>query len=537
MYSPPTPATRGLHPAVQQAGQTSGLSKSRSFSFSSAARPDMAAIGAVVSLFYALFLFQGYSKFFRDSDAGWHIRIGEMILRTGVLPHSDPFSFTRAGQPWVAWEWLSDILMGAVHQWAGLTGVAMLYGIAIAAGVWLWFRLNWDTGGNFLIACALASPMLSACNIHWLARPHVISWIFLLAALRFCETLKGPLTWRQSIGVAIGTVLWTNMHASFFFAALIPAIWAIGAWLRPKIWEARGIEKARPRDYAAVAVTAAVATLVNPYGWELHVHVAHYLLNHDLLDRIGEFQSFNFHAEGALPITLALTIAMAGAVFALASRQLDHFFLSSLLVIAALRSARALPLVALLALPLANGAITQFLSEAPGLNARMRKIVHGFLSYGQRLRALDARNSGLPVSATACTTVSYVTEDHHGIAAHTGFPADQFPVAAAATVASLPLQARIFAPDKFGGYLIYKFNGARKVFFDGRSDFYGAGFLKDYARIVQVRPGWRSLFDSFHFTHALLPNDYSLVGVLKDEGWRQMYFDSTVTLLAAPEKN
>jgi len=120
-----------------------------------------------------------------------------------------------------------------------------------------------------------------------------------------------------------------------------------------------------------------------------------------------------------------------------------------------------------------------------------------------------------------------------GISAATGFPADQFPVAAASTVAGLPPSAKVFAPDKFGGYLIYKFNGTRKVFFDGRSDFYGAGFLKDYGRIVQVRPGWQGLFDPYRFTHALLPNNYSLIGVLKQQGWSQIYSDGTVTLLAS----
>ncbi len=107
-------------------------------------------------------------------------------------------------------------------------------------------------------------------------------------------------------------------------------------------------------------------------------------------------------------------------------------------------------------------------------------------------------------------------------------------MAASSTVATLSLQARVFAPDKFGGYLIYKFNGARKVFFDGRSDFYGAGFLKDYGRIVQVRPGWESLFAPFRCNYALLPKDYSLIGVLEQQGWRQLYHDSTVALLKSP---
>src|SRR5205823_12965485 len=85
-----------------------------------------------------------------------------------------------------------------------------------------------------------------------------------------------------------------------------------------------------------------------------------------------------------------------------------------------------------------------------------------------------------------------------------GFPTDQFPVAAATEVEKLPPQARILAPDKFGGYLIYRFGGERKVFFDGRSDLYGADFLRQYARLTQLRSGWRTQLDEFGFTHALL---------------------------------
>jgi hypothetical protein len=526
LRSPLTAAARGVYSAIH----APGLPHSRSLSFSSALRPDIAAIGAVVSLFYALFLFQGYTAFFRDSDSGWHIRTGEMILRTGVLPHTDPYSFSRAGQPWFAWEWLADVLMGGVHQAAGLTGVVMLYGLAIAAGVWLWFRLNWDVGGNFLLACALASPMLSTCNIHWLARPHVISWLFFLGAVRFCEKLPQPLTGWHLAGVALGTTLWTNIHGSFFFAPLIPLLWAAGNWLRGLVWD----EPRRPvRPFLVTAAVAAGATLLNPYGWQLHSHVVRYLLDRDLLDRVGEFESFNFHAEGALPITIALSISMAGAVICLARRRIDHFLLTALLVVMALRSARGLPLVALLALPLANGAITDALRHAARVKASFRRSLDGCLNYGDRLRLLDGRNSGLVTVACVCLLFAIMLKTPR-IAATTGFPTDQFPVVAAPTIASLPGSARIFAPDKFGGYLVYKFNGERKVFFDGRSDFYGAGFLKDYGRIVQVRPDWQSLFDPYRFTHALLPNNYSLIGVLKQQGWKQMYSDSTVTLLKSP---
>lgn len=503
--------------------------------------PDMAMIGALVALFYALFLFQGYTSFFRDSDAGWHIRTGEAILRTGVLPHADPYSFSRAGQPWIDWEWLSDVLSGAVHQHFGLTGVVMLYGLAIAFGVWLWFRLNWDVGGNFLLACLLASPMLSTCDLHWLARPHVLSWLFFLIAVRFCERFDGRLTWPIGVGVAVISALWANMHGSFFFAALIPLIWAIGRWLdqfflvtepppQGEVWQGGS------RPLFLIAAIAAAATLLNPYGWHLHTHVFRYLTDRDLLDRVGEFLSFNFHADGALPITLGLFVATAGAVLSLARGRVEHFLFSSLLIVSALRSARGLPLVALLCLPLANGAITESLASARRLKPGARRYVDWLLAYGNRLRALDSHHHGIAFAAVCCVGFT-VLLNTPGIRAHTGFPPDQFPVAAAAEVNRLPLQARIFAPDKFGGYLLYKFNGTRKVFFDGRSDFYGAGFLKDYGRIVQVRPGWESLFLPYRCQYALLPKDYSLVGVLQQQGWVRLYQDSTASLLKAPPES
>src|SRR5205814_2759050 len=141
--------------------------------------------------------------------------------------------------------------------------------------------------------------------------------------------------------------------------------------------------------------------------------------------------------------------------------------------------------------------------------------------YGERLRAFDVQFHGaalIPLMAVALFGAIHAQAD---------FPASRFPVAASAVIAALPEDARIFAPDKFGGYLIYRFRGERKVFFDGRSDLYGADFLKQYARLTQLRSGWRAQLDELGFTHALLPNDYSLVPALEGLGWRRIYQDST----------
>jgi hypothetical protein len=245
------------------------------------------------------------------------------------------------------------------------------------------------------------------------------------------------------------------------------------------------------------------------------------------LDRVGEFQSFNFHAPGTFQIMLAMGLAALGGALALTQRNLPVFFLTAIFVAAALRSARGLPLVALLLLPLANGVFTRALESARDL----RLPIENFLAYSNRLRAFDARASGL-VWAPLAALIALALLHTPAIAAATGFPPDQFPVAASAVIDTLPGDARILSPDKFGGYLIYRFDGRRKVFFDGRSDLYGADFLKQYGRMMQVRPGWQHMIDPYHFSHALLPYDSSLVPALEQAGWRELYHDSVCTLLS-----
>ena len=201
--------------------------------------PDLALTAAVAIVIYLFFLCGGATSLFRDSDTGWHIRNGERIISTGLLPRTDPFSFSKPDAPWVAWEWGADALMGVAHRIAGLGGVALIYGLAIGASVWLWFRLHWAAGGNYLLACLFAAPMISTTTLHWLARPHVLSWLFLLGTVWFCERLPIRMRWGHLALAAGFAAVWANIHASFFFAPLIGFVYAAGSWLRPLIWDGR----------------------------------------------------------------------------------------------------------------------------------------------------------------------------------------------------------------------------------------------------------------------------------------------------------
>ena len=54
-----------------------------------------------------------------NPDFWWHAKVGETILATHQWPTNDPFSFTAAGRPWLAYEWLGDVLFAGVARLAG----------------------------------------------------------------------------------------------------------------------------------------------------------------------------------------------------------------------------------------------------------------------------------------------------------------------------------------------------------------------------------------------------------------------------------
>ena len=69
--------------------------------------PSFGVVVFAVALLQVLFLSNGGHELFRDSDTGWHVRNGEAILETFAPPRVDQFSYTRAGEQWFAWEWMS----------------------------------------------------------------------------------------------------------------------------------------------------------------------------------------------------------------------------------------------------------------------------------------------------------------------------------------------------------------------------------------------------------------------------------------------
>jgi hypothetical protein len=484
--------------------------------------PNLAAAVFVVALAHVLVVSEGTRTLFRDSDAGWHIRNGERILDSGAIPRSDSFSYTRAGREWFAWEWLSDVALGAVHRAAGLPGVALAASLAIAGTALAACAFALRLGANFFGVAIGALFLLGTTSIHWLARPHVFSWLLALAFVAVAESAAGfsGSSARRLKPAPLWTLLalaalWANLHGSFLLAPVILATYAVGSLLHRQRLAARRL--------AGAALLSFLATFLNPYGWRLHQHVLAYLQNDYLMDRISEFRSFSFHHPGAWYVEGFLLIAAAGAVLALRRGEYPRFLLALGLIHAGLYSARHLPTAAVVLLPLALATITAELRDHG--RGRWRQ----FLDYSDRLVAWDRSLTGAaPIAAAVLLAAA-------GLALlpanKVGFDRETFPVAAADYFQGREAAVRLFARDQWGGYLIYRFEGKLKVFVDGRSDFYGNDFLERYATVADLRPGWDRILDVERVSHVLVRPDQALAQALhQDSRWRVARADAAAVI-------
>src|SRR5215813_2912362 len=103
-------------------------------------------------LFLAL---KGGSNLLNDADTGYHIRTGEYIIRNLTVPQYDIFSNIEPPLPWVAHEWLSEVIMALVHRFSGLTGVVIFFSFWIGVISFLLFTFARSLEFDFIPATVI----------------------------------------------------------------------------------------------------------------------------------------------------------------------------------------------------------------------------------------------------------------------------------------------------------------------------------------------------------------------------------------------
>lgn len=529
---------------------------------------DVAFLLPVILLFAGL---RGVRSLLGDGDTGWHVRIGDWILVHGQVPRQDMFSYTKPGQPFFAWEWLWDVGAAWLHQRWGLASVVLASLLVIAFTTALLYRMVYRRCGNPLVSIVLTGVASAGASVHWLARPHLLTMLLMVVFLTLLERVReGRTKWLWSLPVLM--ILWTNLHGGFPIGIVILGAYSAGELLRAAVTRDSAERRASLRaagPYLAATAGCALASFVNPYGYQLHVHLLEYLRDPFQLKYIQEFRSADFHSPPAMFLEIMLILGLGAAIWYGRRRQFAEVLLLAGFAHLSLVMVRNMPIYMLAAAPIIAVPLVAWLkavAEGP-VAGWLRASAGTFVEIGEELVPLE-RHWRVHLAPTVVMLLLVVGMESPmaGIKFKAKYDPNDYPEKALAalnpawlkpagvtpaassaaaspvafrTGAGLPVTVaaaaeplfepseRIFTHDEWGDYLIYKLSPRGfKVFFDGRSDFYGGKFGQEYVDVLEVKYNWQQTLDRYGVDTILLPCNAALTGALKESRrWRVAYDD------------
>ncbi|MEZ0396181.1 MAG: hypothetical protein ABWK53_07135 [Anaerolineales bacterium] len=448
-----------------------------------------------------------------DPDFWWHLRSGQWMVENRVIPHTDPFSFTKRGETWVAHEWLAEILIYGLYRLGGLPLLVVVFGGIITAAFALVYLRS--PGKPYLAGFALLLGALATAPT-WGVRPQMFSLLlgslFLYLLDRFQKT--GRLD--SLIQLPLITILWVNLHAGFALGIFLIGAYAAvqaAAFVRARFTKDEAAQKAafRQGGLLSLALTACLLVVpLNPNGGRLYTYPFETLNSPSMQMFIQEWASPDFHLIEWQPLAwLILALIVAGAVGRGRSVNPTHLLLTVGLGYFALRSMRNVSLFALVAVPLLAAQAAALLRSGSEVRARPRPLAW------LNLLVLAAALLAGGLRFLAVVQEQATTER------------TQFPAAAADWIERNQPSGHLYNTYGWGGYLIWRLYPDYPVYIDGRADLYGDQFIFDYLAIYRAEPGWETALDEANVGLVLIETDAPLaIALAASPAWQARYADA-----------
>jgi hypothetical protein len=456
-------------------------------------------------------LFAPLRDFTVDPDLWWHIKVGQSILATHHWPTADTYSFTAQGSPWMACEWLGDVLLATVQRvwgFSGLMALDLILGGAVVLALYVLASLRSHNSKAAFVACVL---LLFLAAVFFSLRPQMLGYLFLVLTLIILERFRQGRTGTLWLLPPLFLV-WVNTHGSFAIGLL-----AFGVYWISGLTEIRwgGLESMRwtageRRRLGLAFLASLIALAITPYGMKLAGYPLDMaLFQPTVVANILEWQPLPLNsAAGRLFLAVLIGFLLAQVVLR-PTWHLAEFTLFLAGIVAACLHARLL----LVFVPFCAPLLAVFLSrwippydpckDKYALNAiLMIAIVGGVVRFFPSQKQLQSR-----------------------VAAH-------WPVKAVQYLEQHPTPRPMFNNLRYGGYLIYALDGQNKVFIDGRNDIYErTGVFADYVSIGRGTPNSFPLLREYNVQSCLIELDEVLATLLAASSeWKKVYQDEASVL-------
>jgi hypothetical protein len=453
---------------------------------------------------------------FRDPDTMWHVRTGELILENRSVPLHDLYSFSKPGTPWVAHEWLSELLMAWLHRMGGWPLLQVAFAVCVAITVALLTRhaLRHLAPHNAVTMVGLSFALMAS---HLLVRPHVFVWPIIatwgLGFVHALERQKPPSWWLFLVLLA-----WTNLHGSFVLAGALAIFFLFEALWSSASWPERAIVL---KQWVPRLLAFGAATLVNPQGFHAVRHTLALTRLPALHSMVTEWRSTDFQQLQFLLVWLLLfgALSLSGRIRLNVARAALVFGL----VYLALKHERHHSVLGLLSPILLAGAMRSRGEEGVITSAELARRTPSVI-WKRLVRPVSLRTGAVVWGAVFGITWATAS-------LWSASPAEAImPERALAIADSVGLRGRVLNHYNFGGYLISR---GIPVFIDGRADMYGNAFLEQYRDAIALthRDSLPALLDRYNIAWTLLTPSTPAVKLLDYlPGWQQVYSDSIAVI-------
>jgi hypothetical protein len=457
-----------------------------------------------------------------DGDLPRHLAAGEWMIEHRALLRQYPFSYLKAGETFLPFEWLSEVLFAGLYRAGGLPMVAIFGGLIIAAVYALLNRFlrHRQVEPTLAVGVGLLSAILGL--MFWRARPLLFTMLGVVLLLSLLERPAGGRRW---LYLPLFTV-WSNLHGGFVFGWILIAAYLAGDLLEAWFSDDRSVWLSRARTHALALAFAVGGTLLNPHGVALVAHVIGFFGQQTVVDRTNEFLSPDFHTwhnQLFLLTVLGLLAALAGARHRMTWPRLLAVLIS---LAFALYSVRNIQLFGLVALPL----------TALHLDADWRRLLQRWGRPTTQPSSLEHRHEGggMIIGTAAMGILALSGGRFAGVQIVADrFDPEVFPIAAVSHARAACLSGRLFNRLNWGGYIAHSWPG-QQVFIDGATEFFGDELFREYIQLSEVQPGWRGILTDRGISLVIVPSNSALAHELtREAGWRLEYRDSTAAVLRA----
>lgn len=442
-----------------------------------------------------------------ESDTLWHITVGNLILKTHTWPTHDIYSFTAHGTPWIAYEWLGDVVMALAWKAGNIQGLAILMMSTASVIILSLFYLAFLGSRNVKSAFVSCAALLPLAAISWTLRPQLLGYLFLIVTLIVLRRFRQGL--RKSIWILpLIFLFWTNTHGTFVLGFGVMGIyWLSGlkdvqvGGIYNRLWT-----PSERRQLELMALLCLVASVITPYGTRLAAYPLVMAGSQPLIIKIiQEWQPLALTSSYG---KLFLLLMLAFWLFMITRRVRIRLEDLALLLIATGETvvhARFMVLFVPVLAPVLAELITPW-----------------FPPYD------EAKDHPILNLALVALIIGAIVEFFPSNASLQQQLASEMPVGAVQYLRTHSDLGPTFNYFFWGGYLIMNRNTSDPVFIDGRLDIYEyTGVLDDYLSIMSLKPDADELLSKYHVRSCLIPPTSALAVLLTSSpGWKQVYRDA-----------